>query len=99
VIGGMATAAIPAAEMRSAAVERNSGIESLVIRDGTSELRLIDACVQAGAIDPVGGQRRAWVDGTDANTNAAMVDLLRSVVVLSQREKVNIDDYRSSWKT
>jgi len=27
-----------------------------------------------------------------------MVDLLRSVVVLSQREKVNIDDYRSSWK-
>jgi two-component sensor histidine kinase len=42
VIGGMATAAIPAAEMRSAAVERNSGIESLVIRDGTSELRLIE---------------------------------------------------------
>jgi hypothetical protein len=28
-----------------------------------------------------------------------MVDLLRSVVVLSQREKVNIDDYRSSWKS
>jgi len=69
-----------------------------IFHDGREELRLIDACVQAGAIDPVGGQRRAWVDGTDANTNAAMVDLLRSVVVLSQREKVNIDDYRSSWK-
>ena len=69
-----------------------------IFHDSREELRLIDACVQAGAIDPVGGQRRAWVDGTDANTNAAMVDLLRSVVVLSQREKVNIDDYRSSWK-
>jgi len=69
-----------------------------IFHDGREELRLIDACVAAGAIDPVGGQRRAWVDGTDANTNAAMVDLLRSVVVLSQREKVNIDGYRSSWR-
>jgi hypothetical protein len=69
-----------------------------IFHDGREEVRLIDACVQAGAIDPVGGQRRPWVDGTDANTNAAMVDLLRSVVVLSQREKVNIDGYRSSWK-
>ena len=73
--------------------------DDAIFHDGNEELRLIDACVQAGAIDPVGGQRRAWVDGTDARTNAAMVDLLRSVVVLSQREKVNIDDYRSSWKT
>jgi len=69
-----------------------------LFHDGREELRLIDACVAAGAIDPVGGQRRAWVDGTDATTNAAMVDLLRSVVVLSQREKVNIDGYRSSWR-
>jgi hypothetical protein len=68
-----------------------------IFHDGREEVRLIDACVAAGAIDPVGGQRRAWVDGTDAQTNAAMVDLLRSVVVLSQREKVNIDGYRSSW--
>lgn len=69
-----------------------------IFHDGREEMRLIDACVQAGAIDPVGGQRRAWVDGTDANTNAAMVDLLRSVVVLSQREKVNIEGYRTSWQ-
>lgn len=68
-----------------------------IFHDGRDELRLIDACVAAGAIDPVGAQRRAWVDGTDANTNAAMVDLLRSVVALAQREKVNIDDYRTSW--
>jgi hypothetical protein len=66
--------------------------------DGAEELRLIDACVRAGAIDPVGGQLRNWVDGTDGPTNAALVDLLRSVVVLSQREKGNIDDYRNSWR-
>lgn len=69
-----------------------------IFHDGQEEIRLIEACVRAGAIDPVGGQRRAWVDGTDAVTNAALVDLLRSVVVLSQREKVNIDSYRSSWR-
>jgi hypothetical protein len=66
--------------------------------NGAEELRLIDACVRAGAIDPVGGQLRNWVDGTDGPTNAALVELLRSVVVLSQREKGNIDDYRNSWR-
>jgi two-component sensor histidine kinase len=42
VVGGMATAAIPAAEMRTAALDRNSDIESLTIRDGVRELRLIE---------------------------------------------------------
>lgn len=66
--------------------------------DGEEELRLIEACVNAGAIDPVGGMLRLYVDGTDAKTNAAMVDLLRSLVLLSQREAGNIAQYQSSWK-
>jgi hypothetical protein len=66
--------------------------------DGTEELRLIAACVAAGAIDPVGGMLRQYVDGTDARTNAAMVDLLRSLVVLSQREGANITGYQTSWR-
>ncbi len=66
--------------------------------DGEQELRLIQACVDAGAIDPVGGMLRLYVDGTDARTNAAMVDLLRSLVVLSQREGANMAGYQSSWK-
>lgn len=66
--------------------------------DGAEEVRLIEACVRAGAIDPVGGQLRLYVDGTDARTNAAMVDLLRSLVVLSQREGGNISGYQTSWK-
>ncbi|HEX4882485.1 MAG TPA: glutamate cyclase domain-containing protein [Casimicrobiaceae bacterium] len=70
-----------------------------VFHDGELELRLIDACVRAGAIDPVGGQARHWVDGTDARTNAALVDLLRSVVALSLREGANIADYQRSWRS
>jgi hypothetical protein len=69
-----------------------------IFHDGAAEARLIEACVRAGAIDPVGGQLRAWVDGTDATANAALVDLLRSVVVLSRREQGNIASYRDSWR-
>ena len=69
-----------------------------LFHDGKQELRLIDACVRAGAIDPVGGQLRPWVDGTDGVANAALVDLLRSVVALAQRERGNIADYQSSWQ-
>src|SRR5918994_192902 len=39
VMGGMATAAVPGAEMRIAALERNDAIDSLVIRDGRREMR------------------------------------------------------------
>ncbi len=65
--------------------------------DGEQEKRLIDVCVRAGAIDPVGGQLRSYVDGTDAHTNAALVDLLQSLVQLSNREAANIDKYQKSW--
>ncbi len=41
VIGGMATASLPAEEIRNAAIDRNDGIGSLTIRDGERELRLI----------------------------------------------------------
>jgi len=43
VIGGMATAAVPASEIRSVAVEHNGGLESLAIRDGDDQLTLLDA--------------------------------------------------------
>jgi hypothetical protein len=72
--------------------------DDAAFHDGAEEIRLIEACVRAGAIDPVGGQLRLYVDGTDARTNAAMVDLLRSLVVLSQAESRNIAGYQTSWK-
>ncbi|MEO8175227.1 MAG: sensor histidine kinase [Sphingomicrobium sp.] len=42
VIGGIATAAIPADELRSVALERNRSIGALAVRDGRHELRLIE---------------------------------------------------------
>jgi two-component sensor histidine kinase len=46
VIGGMATASLPAAELRIAALERNSGVDSLSINDATREMLLIDGARQ-----------------------------------------------------
>jgi two-component sensor histidine kinase len=43
VIGGMATAAVPAAELRQVALERNEGIESLSVRDQNNQIGLLAA--------------------------------------------------------
>jgi two-component sensor histidine kinase len=43
VIGGMATAAVPASEIRSVALARNPDLEALAIRDGDDQLKLIAA--------------------------------------------------------
>ena len=48
VIGGMATASLPAAEIRTAALEQNRGIESLAIRDRERQLRLVEATAADG---------------------------------------------------
>ena len=61
------------------------------------ELRLIEACVRGGAIDPVTGQLRPLVDGTDGPTNAALVELLRSLVALRVRGTATIKSYQESW--
>src|SRR3954451_7773674 len=42
VIGGMATAVIPVAEVRTAALEPGGDIRSLILHDGNRELRVID---------------------------------------------------------
>ena len=43
VIGGMATAAVPASEIRSVALDRNSSIEALAILDGDERITLLEA--------------------------------------------------------
>src|SRR5688500_5199864 len=43
VIGGMATAAVPASELRSVALDRNSAIEALAIQDGDEQINLLEA--------------------------------------------------------
>jgi len=72
--------------------------DEAAFHDGAEEIRLIQACVSAGAIDPVGGQLRPYVDGTSAQANAALVELLRSVVLLGHREGGNVSRYRDTWR-
>lgn len=76
-----------------AAAFRNEG----AFHSGEEERRLIEASVRAGAVDPVGGQLRPYVDGTDAATNAAFVDLLRHLVLLAVRGGGDVEAYRASW--
>jgi hypothetical protein len=49
--------------------------------DGAQELRLLEAVAAAGAIDPLSGEGRPHVDGTTPAANAALVELLRAVVL------------------
>ena len=51
VVGGMATASVDAAELKSAALDASSGIHSLQLRDGTHDLGLI------GPVSAPGPQR------------------------------------------
>ena len=69
-----------------------------IFHSAEEEIRLIEACVRAGAIDPVGAQLRPYVDGTDARTNAALVELLGWVVGLEFARGRNIAAYQKSWR-
>ena len=69
VIGGIATAAIPADELRSVALESNRTIGALAIRDGRRELRLIE--------DRRGGEVRYL--GEIENTREAVRKLVRKL--------------------
>lgn len=81
----------------AACIAALTGVED-AFHTGEEELRLIDACIRAGAIDPVHAQLRPYVDGTDAKTNAAMVDMLRSVLLLTIRGAEKMQAYRDSWR-
>ncbi len=81
----------------AACIAALSGVDD-AFHDGEAEVRLIEACVRAGAIDPVHAELGLYVDGTDAKTNAAMVDMLRSVLELTLRGAEKLQAYRNSWR-
>ena len=60
-----------------AALERLTG--RALLHTGAVERRLIQACVQAGAVDGIARTREPSVDGLPADVHAAIVDLLRVV--------------------
>ncbi len=59
-----------------AALERLTG--RALLHTGAIERRLIQACVQAGAIDGIARTREPSVDGLPADVHAGIVDLLRA---------------------
>jgi hypothetical protein len=62
------------------------------------ERRMVRACVEAGAVDPVTGTLRELVDGTGLEANASLVELLRSTVEIAITELGSVDEYRASWR-
>ncbi|MHB1417086.1 MAG: glutamate cyclase domain-containing protein [Chloroflexota bacterium] len=51
-----------------------------LLHDGEAELRMIEACLQAGAVDGISCDASFQVDGLPASVSAEVVEALRSVV-------------------
>jgi hypothetical protein len=51
-----------------------------ILHDRSTELRMIDECVRAGALDPVSGMHRPYVDGEPDFINGHIIDMLQSIV-------------------
>ena len=54
--------------------------EEEVLHDGNMEKRMIRACVDAGALDPVSGMLIPRVDGEPEETNMYIIEMLRGIV-------------------
>lgn len=54
--------------------------EEEVLHDGEAEKRMIRACVDAGALDPVSGMLIPRVDGEPEEINSYIIEMLRGIV-------------------
>jgi D-glutamate cyclase len=72
--------------------------EPEVLHDGATERRMIEEAVRGGAIDAVAGMFRPYVDGTSADTNATVVELLRNIVSYRVPGDLFTREYIRSWE-
>jgi hypothetical protein len=72
--------------------------EMEVMHDQATERHLIRECVRAGAIDPVSGLLRPYVDGETEDINAYVVEMLRAIVRHATSESIFTKSYRDTWK-
>jgi len=72
--------------------------EPELLHDGRTERRMIEEAVKGGAIDAVAGMFRPYVDGTSAETNASIVDLLRTIVSYRVPGDFFTREYMASWQ-
>ena len=59
---------------------------------------MIQECVRAGAIDPVSGMHRAYVDGEPEEVNAMIVSLMRRVLEHMVVGSIFTSSYRDTWE-
>jgi len=71
--------------------------EPEVLHDGPAERWLIEESVRGGAIDPVSGLLRPYVDGTPTHINVAIVELLHSIVHHRVPGSVFTREYQATW--
>lgn len=73
--------------------------EEEVLHDGKLEKRMIGACVDAGALDPVSGMLIPRVDGEPDRINAYIVEMLRGIVCHVTKGSIFTRSYQATGKT
>lgn len=72
--------------------------EPEVLHDGPTERWIIEESVRGGAIDPVSGMSRPYVDGTATQINVGIVELLHSIVHHRVPGSVFTREYVATWE-
>lgn len=72
--------------------------EPEILHDGQTERWMIEESVRGGAIDPVSGMLRPYVDGTPTHINVAIIELLHSIVRHRIPGSVFTREYVASWQ-
>jgi hypothetical protein len=72
--------------------------EEEVLHDGKLEKRMISACVDAGALDPVSGMLIPRVDGEPDTINAYIVEMLNGIVRHVTRGSIFTRSYQATGK-
>ncbi len=68
-----------------------------VLHDAKTEIRMINECVRAGALDPVSGMMRPYVDGEPDFINAHVIDMLQGIICHITEGSLFTRSYRETW--
>lgn len=68
-----------------------------VLHDPKTELRMISECVNAGALDPVSGMLRPYVDGEPDVIHAHIIEMLQGIIHHITDGSLFTKSYRDTW--
>jgi hypothetical protein len=71
--------------------------EREVLHNRQTELHMIHECVRAGALDPVSGMFRPYVDGEADYINGHIIDILQSIIQHITDGSIFTKSYRDTW--